>query len=89
MPPARRFGREGFSIALVARSQEHLDELAATLATEGFTASGHAADVRDLGALPAALNAAANHLGPVTALQYSPIPARSYLKPVLDTEWNR
>lgn len=83
---ARRFGREGFAIALIARSQEHLDELAATLAAEGFTASGHAADVRDLDALRAALDAAANDLGPVTALQYSPIPARRYLEPVLDTD---
>jgi NADP-dependent 3-hydroxy acid dehydrogenase YdfG len=42
--------------------------------------------VRDLDALRAALDAAADHLGPVTALQYSPIPARRYLKPVLDND---
>jgi NADP-dependent 3-hydroxy acid dehydrogenase YdfG len=83
---ARRFGREGFAIALIARSQEHLDELAATLADEGITASGHAADVRDPDALRAALEAAAGGLGPITALQYSPLPARRYLEPVLDTD---
>jgi short-subunit dehydrogenase len=84
---ARRFGREGFAIALVARSQEHLDELAATLAADGITARGHAAEVRDVDALRDALDALARDLGPVTALQYSPIPARRYLKPVIDTEF--
>lgn len=31
---ARRFGREGFSVALISRNQERLDALAADLAAE-------------------------------------------------------
>ena len=81
---ARRFGREGFSIALISRNQSKLDEMVADLAAGGFTARAYAADVRTPAALEDALARAAAELGPVTALQYSPLPSRDYLKPVLD-----
>jgi NADP-dependent 3-hydroxy acid dehydrogenase YdfG len=81
---ARRFGAEGFSVALISRSQEKLDALAAQLQGEGITARGYVADVRDGTALEAALSRAADDLGPVSVLQYSPLPSRDYLKPVLD-----
>jgi NAD(P)-dependent dehydrogenase (short-subunit alcohol dehydrogenase family) len=35
---ARRFGREGFQVALVARNQTRLDAFTAELAAEGITA---------------------------------------------------
>lgn len=81
---ARRFGREGFAIALISRDQAKLDALAGELAQDGVTAAGFAADVRDGASLEAALAAAAARLGPITALQYSPLPSRAYLEPVLD-----
>lgn len=81
---ARRFGAEGFSVGLVSRDQARLDELAARLEEEGVTARGYATDVRDGTALEVALARAADELGPVSVLQYSPLPAREYLKPVLD-----
>ncbi len=81
---ARRFGREGFAVALISRDQAKLDALAAELAEAGVTARGYAADVRDAEALAAALTTAADELGPITALQYSPLPARTYLQPVLE-----
>lgn len=81
---ARRFGREGFAVALVSRDQEKLDRLAAELGKDGIVARGYAADVREGAALEAALERAAADLGPVTVLQYSPLPSRDYLKPVLD-----
>ncbi|MFC5929538.1 SDR family NAD(P)-dependent oxidoreductase [Cryobacterium melibiosiphilum] len=81
---ARKFGREGFSIALIARTQPKLDALAAELTAAGFTAHGYAADVRTPASLEAALASAAAELGPITALQYSPLPSRDYLKPVLE-----
>lgn len=83
---ARRFGRGGCAVALVARSQEHLDELSATLSDDGITARGYTADVREPDAVRSALAAAADDLGPITTLQYSPIPAKRYLKPVLETD---
>jgi NAD(P)-dependent dehydrogenase (short-subunit alcohol dehydrogenase family) len=81
---ARRFGREGFSIALISRNQSKLDAMADDLTTGGFTARGYTADVREPATLEQALAAAAADLGPITALQYSPLPSRDYLKPVLD-----
>jgi NADP-dependent 3-hydroxy acid dehydrogenase YdfG len=81
---ARKFGREGFSVALISRDQSKLDAMAAELAETGVTASGFTADVREPAELEAALTRAAAELGPITALQYSPLPSRDYLKPVLD-----
>jgi len=81
---ARKFGREGFSVALVSRDQSKLDEMAADLEGQGVTAIGYAADVRVPEQLEAALERSAVELGPITTLQYSPLPSRDYLKPVLD-----
>ncbi|MEU6655658.1 SDR family NAD(P)-dependent oxidoreductase, partial [Streptomyces sp. NPDC046900] len=71
---ARRFGREGFDVALISRSQEHLDALVDELSQDGVHACGFAADVRDHQALTAALDAATSALGPIEVLQYSPVP---------------
>jgi NAD(P)-dependent dehydrogenase (short-subunit alcohol dehydrogenase family) len=81
---ARRFGREGFSIALISRNQSKLDAMAAELEAGGLTARGYAADVLAPAALEDALARAAAELGPITTLQYSPLPSRDYLRPVLD-----
>ncbi|RFA14069.1 dehydrogenase [Subtercola boreus] len=81
---ARRFARDGFAIALISRDQSKLDALATELEAAGATARGYAADVREPAQLEDALARAAAELGPITALQYSPLPSRNYLKPVLD-----
>lgn len=81
---ARRFGREGFSIALIARDLAKLDSIVAELGSAGVTAKGYSADVRVPAELEDALGRAAADLGPVSALQYSPLPSRDYLKPVLE-----
>lgn len=82
---ARRFGAEGFSVALISRTQRNVDELAAELTSEGVTARGYAANVRDPHTLLATLDAAAADLGPIEVLQYSPVPAKDFMKPVLET----
>lgn len=81
---ARRFGAEGFSIALVSRDQAKLDGLAARLQDGGLVARGYAADVLDPASLEGALARAAAELGPIQVLQYSPLPSRAYLEPVLE-----
>ncbi|MEV8268504.1 SDR family NAD(P)-dependent oxidoreductase [Microbacterium sp. NPDC076911] len=81
---ARRFGREGFSIALIARNQAKLEEVVSELAADGLTARAYAADVLVPSELQQVLTQAASELGPIAALQYSPLPSRAYLKPVLD-----
>ncbi len=82
---ARRFGREGFAVGLVSRTQSKLDDLASELEGDGITAAGRAADIRDPDALAAAIGALAEQLGPVEVLSYSPLPAPEFMKPVLET----
>jgi NADP-dependent 3-hydroxy acid dehydrogenase YdfG len=82
---ARRFGREGFAVGLISRNQEKLDGLAAQLASDGITAAGAAADIRDSDALAAAIRSLAERLGEVEVLEYSPLPAREFMKPILET----
>jgi alkylhydroperoxidase/carboxymuconolactone decarboxylase family protein YurZ/NADP-dependent 3-hydroxy acid dehydrogenase YdfG len=80
---ARRFGNEGHAVALISRDQDKLDALVAEL--PGITARGYPADVREPETLAAALDRAAAELGPIEILDYSPIPQREFLKPVLET----
>ncbi len=82
---ARRFGAEGFSVALISRHQGRADSLASTLAAEGIEARGFAADVRDPSSLTAALEKATETLGPIEVLQYSPLPQKDFMRPVLET----
>ncbi|GAB4097521.1 SDR family NAD(P)-dependent oxidoreductase [Brachybacterium horti] len=82
---ARRFGREGFAVALISRNQDRLDELARTLEAEGITAKGYVANVRDQSSLRAALVAADEQLGRIEVLQWSPLPAKEFMRPVLET----
>lgn len=82
---AHRFGSAGFAVALIARSAEKLEALEQQLSANGIMAKGYTADVRDRAALTSALESAAEDLGPVEVLQFSPVPSTEFLKPVLDT----
>jgi NADP-dependent 3-hydroxy acid dehydrogenase YdfG len=82
---ARRFGREGFSVALIARNPEKLDRIRDELSADGVEAGGYTADVQDAVALGRALETAAAELGPIEVLQYSPVPRKEFLRPVLET----
>ncbi|MEV0089563.1 SDR family NAD(P)-dependent oxidoreductase [Saccharopolyspora sp. NPDC050642] len=82
---ARRFGSEGFAVALISRNQEHVDAVAAELAAEGVTARGYTANVRHPDSLSKALDQAGQDLGPVEVLMYSPLPQKEFLRPVLET----
>ena len=82
---ARKFGREGFAVALIARNRTKLEALEKDLAADGVTARGYVADVRDRDALARALERAAEDLGPIEAMQFSPVPGADFLKPVLET----
>jgi NADP-dependent 3-hydroxy acid dehydrogenase YdfG len=82
---ARRFGREGLPVGLVSRDQSKLNALAGELEREGIRALGRAADIRDAAGLDAAIRALADALGPVEVLEYSPLPAREFMKPILET----
>ncbi|MFI8192508.1 SDR family NAD(P)-dependent oxidoreductase [Streptomyces sp. NPDC085946] len=82
---ARRFGKAGHTVALLARDRGHLDDLVAALDGDVIQAHGYTADVLDPDALTDALHAAAEDLGPIEILQYSPVPRADFMKPVLET----
>jgi NAD(P)-dependent dehydrogenase (short-subunit alcohol dehydrogenase family) len=82
---ARRFGREGFAVGLISRTDSRLVELTAQLRLDGVPAAGVAADIRDSDALTGAIHRLAEKLGPVDVLEYSPLPAPEFMKPVLES----
>jgi NADP-dependent 3-hydroxy acid dehydrogenase YdfG len=82
---ARRFGREGMSVGLIARDATKLGRLAEELGAAGITAGYRTADIRDADALAAAIRALEDELGPIEVLQYSPLPAAAFMKPILET----
>lgn len=70
---ARRFGREGFRAALIARRQKSLAAMVAMLASEGIEGQGFIADVTDEMALSHAFAAIHAAFGTIDALSYSPM----------------
>jgi NAD(P)-dependent dehydrogenase (short-subunit alcohol dehydrogenase family) len=82
---ARRFGKEGFSVGLISRHEGRLDALAAELEQDGVQARGFTADVRDPASIAAALEQVTETLGPIEVLQYSPLPQKDFMRPVLET----
>jgi NADP-dependent 3-hydroxy acid dehydrogenase YdfG len=82
---ARRFGREGFAVGLVSRTESRLVELAGQLRLDGINVAGAAADIRDSDALAGAIGRLVDELGPVEVLEFSPLPAPEFMKPILET----
>ena len=70
---ARRFGREGYRVALVARRPEQLTALVTTLAAEGIEAAAFPADLRDTAGIPALIQAITEHWGRIDVIEYAPI----------------
>ncbi|MFF1453628.1 SDR family NAD(P)-dependent oxidoreductase [Streptomyces sp. NPDC058274] len=83
---ARRFGKAGHSVALLARNKERLDSLVTALPEDGIQVRGYTADVLEPASLTTALQAASDELGPIEILQYSPVPRADFMKPLLDTD---
>jgi NADP-dependent 3-hydroxy acid dehydrogenase YdfG len=82
---ARRFGREGMPVGLVSRTASKLEQVAGELAADGLEVGWRAADIRDADALTGAITSLADELGPVQVLEYSPLPAPEFMKPILET----
>lgn len=68
---ARRFAREGYAVALMARRQPELNAFADAIVTEGGSARGYAADLMDADAIAAALARIAADLGDPSVLVYN------------------
>lgn len=82
---ARRFGQEGLAVALIARNRDKLDRLRHELVDDGINAYRFTADIGDIQALRGALDEVAAELGPVEVVQFSPVPSKEFLRPVLET----
>jgi short-subunit dehydrogenase len=81
---ARRFGREGYRVALVARRPEPLEKLVAELAAERIEARAFPADLADPVVVPAVVDAIEGWCGPIGVVEYAPIPAHAPFLPAVD-----
>ena len=81
---ARVFGIHGFSVALVARTQSKLDELAQMLSTEGIDASGFAANITDPVSLATAFSDIRDAYGSIDVFEFSPADRGLAMTDVLD-----
>jgi NADP-dependent 3-hydroxy acid dehydrogenase YdfG len=82
---ARRFGRHGHPVGLIARNRERLDALAESLAADGIASAVAVADAREPAAVREAIGGLERALGPAEVLCVSPLPDIATIKPVADT----
>ena len=69
---AEKFGSEGFTVALVGRSKEHLDAGVSALKARGITAWRRSpGDAADSASIVATLRAVRAALGPITVIHYN------------------
>ncbi len=69
---ARKFGREGLAVAIVARNAERLSAAAASLAEAGITAKGFACDLADAEAVRGLVRDVRASLGPIGVVHWNP-----------------
>lgn len=72
---ARRYGREGYDVILVARRQGPLDLLAQDLSADGITTHVVTADLSQTGFVPTLAEQIRAKVGNLTAFYYGPAPA--------------
>lgn len=82
---ARRFGREGHPVGLIARNRDRLAEQVVDLEHQGVRAHAAVADIRDVPALHRALDELTGRLGAPSTVLFSPHPDVSLIKSVLQT----
>ena len=85
MSMARRFGREGFRVALVSRSNARHGAYLADLASHGIEATAHTADVTEADRLAVALEEIGG-TGDVELVYYGPGPTSQRIVPIADID---
>lgn len=72
---ARRFGREGYKVALVARRLDRLESLVQELGSEGIEAKAFSADLTSPTQASSIVEQIRNHFGRIDVVEYGPVPA--------------
>jgi len=70
---ATRFGREGYRVALVARSAAALGERVAELKSAGIETAAFRADLTNLAAIPSLVRSIEDQLGPIDVAVCAPV----------------
>ncbi|XCM28390.1 SDR family NAD(P)-dependent oxidoreductase [Streptomyces parvus] len=83
---ARRFGREGFRVALVARRKQPLDALVEQLAVVGVEAAAFTADLSRPAEVPALVARIRDRFGRVDVIEYGPFSAEQSLIPAAEMD---
>jgi short-subunit dehydrogenase len=68
---ARKFGQEGFQVALVARNKEKVEKAAQSLSDAKIKAKGFASDLGDPAAVAKLVDDVRSSLGPITVLHWN------------------
>jgi NAD(P)-dependent dehydrogenase (short-subunit alcohol dehydrogenase family) len=68
---AEKFGKNGFSVALIGRNADRLAAGAAALKAQGISASAFSADAGDPESIRAAVRNVRSQLGPITVLHWN------------------
>lgn len=68
---ARKYGAEGYQVALVARNADKLAAAVAALASKGIQAAAFPTDLGDAAAVTAMIGAVRAKFGPITAIHYN------------------
>lgn len=82
---AKTFGRNGFRIALVSRTQEKLDQYAEQLGKMGIEAQGFAADITNKMQLIRAFQEIKNTFGTIDVMEFNPHSGNVTTTSVLET----
>ncbi len=69
---AQRFGKEGYNVALLARNEDKLKDLAEQLEAQEISVASFYADVLDRNSLRDALSAVKKHFGSIDVIEFSP-----------------
>jgi len=89
MSIAKKFGQNGFRVALIARNEEKLNQLVIELEQLGIEAASFQADILNKEQIEKAFAAIKEKYGFIDVLEYSPTPSFDTVAPTLDvTEEN-
>ena len=82
---ARRFGREGYQVALVGRRQEVIDKIAVELRDDGVEVDPIVAELTDNDRIGDVVSAIEDRFGHIDVVSYSPLAANGF-RPVADID---